>query len=83
MPVEKQVISIYTGVNGHLDDIPVVDVRRFEAEFLSFLDNAHGNILQGVRDKKELTSELKSKLDELIKEFKQRFTSNKPAPAKA
>ena len=39
MPVEKQVVSIYTVVKGHLDDIPVADIRRFEAEFLAFLDS--------------------------------------------
>ena len=33
MPVEEQVVSIYTGTNGHLDDLPVEDVQRFEAEF--------------------------------------------------
>ena len=83
MPVEKQVVSIYTGVNGHLDDIPVTDVRRFSAEFLSVMENAQGDILQTIREKKELPNELKQKLDGVIKEFKQRFTAKKDAAAKA
>jgi F-type H+/Na+-transporting ATPase subunit alpha len=82
-PVEKQVVSIYAGVNGHLDDVPVQDVRRFEAEFLSFLDNAHGDFLRTIRDKKELSNETKQQLDGFLKEFKQRFTAEKPVAAKA
>jgi F-type H+-transporting ATPase subunit alpha len=83
MPVEKQVMSIYTGVGGHLDDIPVTDVRRFSAEFLSVMENSQGDILQAIREKKELPNELKQKLDGVIKEFKQRFTAEKDATAKA
>jgi F-type H+-transporting ATPase subunit alpha len=83
LPVEKQVISIYAGVNGHIDDIPVSDVRRFEADLLSFVENAHSDILQTIREKKELSNEVKKSLDDLIKEFKQRFAAEKPAAAKA
>jgi F-type H+-transporting ATPase subunit alpha len=84
LPVEKQVVSIYTGVNGFLDDLAVHDVRRFEAEFLSFMENAHGGVLETIREKKELGNELKEQLNGLIKEFKQRFTIKKPeAVAKA
>ncbi len=77
-PVEKQVASLYAGVNGHLDDVPVQDVRRFEAEYLGFLENAHGGLLQTIREKKELSNETKQQLDGLIKEFKQRFAAEKP-----
>jgi F-type H+-transporting ATPase subunit alpha len=83
LPVEKQVISIYAGVNGHLDDLPVNDVRRFEAELISFVENTQGDLLQSIRDKKELSNEIKQGLDSVIKEFKQRFTAEKPAAAKA
>ncbi|MFZ0593497.1 MAG: F0F1 ATP synthase subunit alpha [Bryobacteraceae bacterium] len=77
IPVEKQVITIYAGVNGYLDDVPVSDVRRFETEFVAFVENGHGGILQTIREKKELPNELKEKLDSAIKEFKQRFASEK------
>jgi F-type H+-transporting ATPase subunit alpha len=83
LPVEKQVISIYAGVNGHIDDIPVSDVRHFEADLLSFVENAHSDILQTIREKKELSNEVKKSLDDVIKEFKQRFAAEKPAAAKA
>jgi F-type H+/Na+-transporting ATPase subunit alpha len=81
MPAEKQVASLYTGVNGYLDDLPVSDVRRFEAEFLAFMENSHRDVLQTIHDKKELPNELKQQLDGLTKEFKQRFMSAK-APEK-
>jgi F-type H+-transporting ATPase subunit alpha len=83
LPVEKQVVSIYTGVNGHLDDVAVRDIRKFESEFLSFVENTQGSILQAIRDKKELTNELKQQLDAVIKDFKQRFSSDKSVAAKA
>jgi F-type H+-transporting ATPase subunit alpha len=83
LPVEKQVLSIYAGVNGFLDDVAVPDVRRFEAELLSFAENAHPGVLSGIRDKKELNPELKQQVEELIKEFKQRFAASKSAAAKA
>jgi F-type H+-transporting ATPase subunit alpha len=81
LPVEKQVISIYAGVNGYLDDIPVNDVRRFEAELLSFVENIHADLLHSIREKKELSNEIKQKLDAVIQEFKQRFGAEKPAAA--
>jgi F-type H+-transporting ATPase subunit alpha len=83
LPVEKQVISIYAGVNGFLDDLPVHDIRHFEAELLSFIENNKSELLQTIREKKELPNELKQQLDGVIKEFKQRFGADKPAAAKA
>jgi F-type H+-transporting ATPase subunit alpha len=83
LPMEKQVVSIYTGVNGHLDDIAVRDIKKFESEFLSFIENTQGSVLQTIREKKELTNELKQQLDGIIKDFKQRFSSDKSVGAKA
>ena len=40
-PVEHQVVSIWAGTTGQLDDVPVEDIRRFEAEFLDFLGRKH------------------------------------------
>jgi F-type H+-transporting ATPase subunit alpha len=79
IPVEKQVVSLYTGVNGYLDDLPVTDVRRFDAEFLAFVENSHSDVLRAIREKKELPNELKQQIDGLIKEFKQRFVTAKAA----
>ena len=72
VPVEKQVAIIYAGVNGYLDDIPVEAVQKFEQEFYVFLDNEHPEVLELIRTEKKLTDEIKAKLDNAIKEFKQK-----------
>src|SRR5690349_7563810 len=50
MAVEEQIISIYAGTGGYLDDIPVADVKRFETELLEFIRTRHGHILDTIRD---------------------------------
>ena len=49
MPVEEQVVSIYTGTNGHLDDLPVEDVQRFETELLENMKTRHSGLLDEIR----------------------------------
>lgn len=72
VPVEKQIAIIYAGVNGYLDDIPVDAVQKFEQEFYVFLDNEHPEVLELIRTEKKLTDDIKAKLDNAIKEFKQK-----------
>jgi len=72
VPVEKQVAIIYAGVNGYLDDVPVEAIQKFEQEFYVFLDNEHPEVLELIRTEKKLTDEIKAKLDNAIKEFKQK-----------
>ncbi|MBM3810721.1 MAG: F0F1 ATP synthase subunit alpha [Acidimicrobiia bacterium] len=74
-PVEKQILSIYAGTNGYLDDLPVAECRRFEAGLLQFAENAHPQILSEIREKKAISDELKSKIEAMIKEYKQRFVT--------
>ncbi len=76
LPVEKQVAIIYAGGNGYLDDIPVEDVRRFEAELYKYLENSRPEILPAIRDKKQIDDELKGKLNDALKAFKGQFTSS-------
>lgn len=73
-PVEEQVMSIYTGVNGHLDDVPVDKIKTFDAEFKKFMKEKHAAIGIEIRDKKKLDPEITQKLDAAIKEFKQTFS---------
>jgi F-type H+-transporting ATPase subunit alpha len=77
MPVEKQVVSIYTAIKGHLDDIALEDVRRFEREFLAFVDTNHPEIFQSIRDTKDLTQESEDALTEAINKFKRSFSAGK------
>jgi len=75
LPIEKQVVIVYAGTNGMLDDLPVNQCRAFESEFYRFLDASHGPMLQAIREKKTLDDELKSQLNTVIKEFKARFVA--------
>jgi F-type H+-transporting ATPase subunit alpha len=71
MPVEKQVISIYSATKGFLDDIPVEDVRRFEKGLLSFVESNKPQLLDAIRTTKELPDE--KELNAAIEEFKKSF----------
>src|SRR5687767_14546118 len=75
LPVEKQVLIVFAGTNAYLDDIPVEQCRKFEAELFRFVDNAHAKLLTDIREKKVLDDELKARVHAVLKEFKQRFTS--------
>jgi F-type H+-transporting ATPase subunit alpha len=73
MPVEKQVVSLYTATRGHLDDIPVADVQRFEREFLAFVDSSYPQIYQSIVETKDLTDDNIKTLEEAIEKFKKSF----------
>jgi len=73
LSVEQQVVSIYTVTKGHLDDIPVQDVRRFEADFLSYVDANASQIFASIRDTKDLTKENEEALVQAINAFKKGF----------
>jgi F-type H+-transporting ATPase subunit alpha len=77
LPVEKQVLIIYAGSIGTLDDLPLDQIRDFETELYKFVENAHPGILSGIREKKELTDELKSKMNAALKEFKDQFVKSR------
>jgi F-type H+-transporting ATPase subunit alpha len=74
IPVEKQIVAIYAGTNGYLDDLPVEAVRKFEKELYAYLDNQRPDILKEIREKKALDDDLKRRIDEALKDFKSRFT---------
>ncbi len=73
IPVEKQIVLIYAGTHGYLDDIPVESVRKFEKELYAFLDNERPDILKEILEKKKLDEELEKKIKEALDTFKQRF----------
>jgi F-type H+-transporting ATPase subunit alpha len=73
LPFEKQVLAIYAGTNGFVDEVPVKDVRRFEAELLAYADARHGATMKELADKKAVDDSVKAKLETLIKEFKAQF----------
>ncbi|MDO3684150.1 F0F1 ATP synthase subunit alpha [Micromonospora sp. C28ISP2-4] len=71
-PVQEQVVSVWAGTEGKLDDVPVGEVRRFESEFLQYLRHKHEGVLAGIADNK-WDDEIISSLDSAIGEFKQVF----------
>jgi F-type H+-transporting ATPase subunit alpha len=75
IPVEKQVVIIFAGTTGLLDDLAVEQIRRFETELNKFLDSSQSALLQEIRTKKTLDDQVKAKLNAVLKEFKDRFVS--------
>ncbi len=80
-PVEKQVLSLFIATSGLIDDIPVGDVRRFEKEFLQFVESTQPGILKSISEKKALDDSIKGEIKKAVETFKERFapTENKPA----
>jgi F-type H+-transporting ATPase subunit alpha len=76
MPVEEQVVSIFLGTKGHLDSVPVEDVRRFETEFLDHMRAAHDGILKEIRETKQLPEETEDELTDVINQFKKGFATS-------
>jgi len=74
MPIEEQVVSIYLGVNGHLDSIEVKRVVGFAQEFLRVMRDKHVGILSAIREEKALSPETTKALDAAIAEFKRLFS---------
>ncbi len=77
LPVEKQVLIVYAGTNGFLDDIEVHRIRAFEMELYKFVENAHPGLLPKIREKKILDDALKGEIGNVLKEFKERFGTEK------
>ena len=72
-PMEDQVVAIYAGIHGHLDDVPPAQVPRFQEELREFL-RSEGDILKAIREEKDLTDEIVEKLEAAIEKFKQGFS---------
>ncbi|OBK68730.1 F0F1 ATP synthase subunit alpha [Mycobacterium colombiense] len=75
MPVEEQVVSIFLGTGGHLDSVPVEDVRRFETELLDHMRASEEKFLSGVHDSGKLSEEGENQLTEIINNFKKGFAA--------
>jgi F-type H+-transporting ATPase subunit alpha len=76
MDVEKQVVIIYAATNGHLDEIAVEFISKYESDLLSEMENLHKNLLNDIAAKKDLTVEITKKLDEVISDFTQRYKTS-------
>lgn len=75
VPVENQVAILYAGTNGYLDSVPVEKVRQYETDFITEMESLHKDVLEGIKTSKEISDENKAKLDSILKDFTERFTS--------
>ena len=73
MAVEQQVVSIWAGANGYLDDIPVAAVRKFEADWLGFVAGKYAEVAHNIRTAKLISPEDEKRLHEACKAFKAQF----------
>lgn len=74
MAVEKQILIIFAGVNGFLDDLPVNSIRNFEKDYFAFMDQSHPELVSEIREKKIISDELKEKIVQSIEVFKKTFS---------
>jgi F-type H+-transporting ATPase subunit alpha len=72
-PVERQVVAIWVGTQGYLDDVPVADVGRFEREFLDFVQRQQGGLYDSIRETSDLTDDTASGLKDAVDEFRKGF----------
>ena len=79
LPVEKQIVIIFAGTQGHLDDLPVEQCGKFEEELYRFVDGEHKDVWEEIRTKKALDDALRAKLTAVIQEFKTRFVADHSA----
>jgi F-type H+/Na+-transporting ATPase subunit alpha len=85
MSVEEQVVSIYAGTAGHLDDLPVSDVKRFESNLLDYVRTRHADLLETIRTTGDLPGG--DAIEQVVKAFKAEFSGSvappPPVPAAA
>jgi F-type H+-transporting ATPase subunit alpha len=72
-PVEQQVVTIFAATNGFADGYEVVSLAKYEVELAAFMKDRHGALLAEIRDKKQITEDIKTKLSAALDEFKGTF----------
>ena len=84
LPFSKQILIIYAGTNGYLDDLEIDQIRSFETELYKYVDSMNARLLDSIMQKKTLDDALKADIDKTLKDFKQRFVADRqPAGAGA
>jgi F-type H+-transporting ATPase subunit alpha len=73
LPTEKQVVIIFAGTNGYLDDLKVEDIRGFEDGLYKYLDSAQSQLLKDIIEKKTLDDDLKNRIKAALKEYKENY----------
>jgi F-type H+-transporting ATPase subunit alpha len=76
LPTEKQVVIIFAGTNGFLDDLKVEEIRAFEDGLYPYLDSAQSALLEDIRTKKTLDDDLRERIKAALTEYKANFVSD-------
>lgn len=74
--VEKQILIIFAGTNGYLDEIPAKEVRRYEQELYDRIEVKHKDVLSAIADKQEITEDVSTQLHTILKEFTDVFKAS-------
>jgi F-type H+-transporting ATPase subunit alpha len=74
--MEREVVSVWSGTSGQLDDVPVEDIRRFDAEFLDYIQREQPGILETIRQTSDLSDDTITTLTTSINAFKRQFTTH-------
>ncbi len=82
LPFSKQILIIFAGTNGFFDDLPVHQVREFEAELYKYVDATNPGLLRTIMEKKVLDDALKAEMSKVIKQSKEAFVADRQAVAK-
>ncbi|MDD5730382.1 MAG: F0F1 ATP synthase subunit alpha, partial [Candidatus Omnitrophica bacterium] len=75
LTISKQVMILYCGTRGYLDDLPVQSVKKFELEFNKYMDKNNPQIEKEMEEKRELTDDIIKRLDNAIRAFKAEFVA--------
>ena len=73
LPVEKQVLIIYAGTNGFIDELPLTTLKKYEQELYSFIESKHPDVFADILKKRELDGDLRAKINKALEEFKAVF----------
>ena len=70
LPVEKQILIIYAGTNGFVDELPLTALKKYEQELYSFMESKHPDIFADILKKRELDGDLRAKMNKALEEYK-------------
>jgi F-type H+-transporting ATPase subunit alpha len=73
LPVEKQILIIFAGTNGFVDELPLTALKKYEQELYSFVESRHPDVFAEVLKKRELDGDLRAKMTKTLEEFKGAF----------
>ena len=81
LPFSKQILILFAGTGGYLDDLPVEQVLEFESELYKYVETLNPGLLKGIEEKKTLDDQLKSEMVKVITELKDKFVNDRQMAA--